>query len=91
MDVAASGYGHWAVRGTPTQIADQMEERFLGGCGDGFNLMPATLPDGLDGFHPPCAAGIAAPRPVPHRIYRQAHLRDHLGLARPARRITRAA
>jgi len=90
MDVAASGYGHWAVRGTPKQIADQMEERFIGKAADGFNLMPATLPDGLSDF-----TRLVLPELQRRGLFRTEYsgstLREHLGLRRPDRRIMRAA
>ena len=88
MDVAAGGYGHWVVRGTPMQIADQLEERFKGGAADGFNLMPATLPGGLEDF-----VNLVLPELQRRGLFRTEYsgstLRDHLGLKRPARRITR--
>ena len=88
MDVAAGGYGHWAVRGTPTQIADQMEERFLGKAADGFNLMPATLPGGLEDF-----INLVLPELQRRGLFRTEYsgstLRDHLGIKRPERRLTR--
>ncbi len=87
IDVAAGGYGHWAVRGTPSQIADQMEERFTGGAADGFNLMPATLPGGLDDF-----IRLVIPELQRRGLFRMDYtgstLRDHLGLKRPQRRVT---
>lgn len=33
--------------GTPAQIADQIEDWFVRGGADGFNLIPPLLPDGL--------------------------------------------
>lgn len=90
MDVAAGGYGHWAVRGTPVQIADQLEERFLGKAADGFNLMPATLPGGLEDF-----IDLVLPELQRRGLFRTEYsgstLRDHLGLKRPARRATQPA
>jgi FMN-dependent oxidoreductase (nitrilotriacetate monooxygenase family) len=86
MDVAAGGYGHWAVRGTPVQIADQLEERFVGGAADGYNLMPATLPNGLQDF-----IRLVLPELQRRGLFRTEYsgstLRDHLGLQRPPRRI----
>lgn len=85
LDVAAGGYGHWAVRGTASQIADQMQERFEGRAADGFNLMPATLPGGLDDF---CT--LVVPELQRRGLFRTEYsgtsLRDHLGLQRPVRR-----
>jgi alkanesulfonate monooxygenase SsuD/methylene tetrahydromethanopterin reductase-like flavin-dependent oxidoreductase (luciferase family) len=88
MDVAAGGYGHWAVRGTPVQIADQLEERFVGRAADGYNLMPATLPGGLQDF-----INLVLPELRRRGLFRTEYtgdtLRDHLGLKRPERRLNR--
>jgi FMN-dependent oxidoreductase (nitrilotriacetate monooxygenase family) len=46
----AGARGHSQIIGTPAQIADEMEERFRANGADGFNIMPATLPGGLDDF-----------------------------------------
>jgi len=90
MDVAAGGYGHWSLRGTPIQIADQLEERFKGGAADGFNLMPATLPGGLEDF-----INLVLPELRRRGLFRTEYsgrtLRDHLGLKRPSRRAARAS
>jgi FMN-dependent oxidoreductase (nitrilotriacetate monooxygenase family) len=88
IDVAASGYGHWTVRGTPVQVADQLEERFRGGAADGFNLMPATQPGGLEDF-----VKLVLPELRRRGLFRNEYtgntLRDHLGLKYPARRVAR--
>ena len=46
----AGGRGHWTVVGTPTDIADQMEEWVDSGAADGFNIMGPILPEGLQDF-----------------------------------------
>ncbi|MBO3746431.1 LLM class flavin-dependent oxidoreductase [Streptosporangiaceae bacterium NEAU-GS5] len=46
----AGGRGHRVVAGTPEQVADQIEEWFTQGAADGFNIMPPTLPAGLEDF-----------------------------------------
>jgi len=46
----AGARGHWQVVGTPSQVADAMEERFLAGGADGFNVMPPLFPSGLEDF-----------------------------------------
>ncbi|MDY0872065.1 LLM class flavin-dependent oxidoreductase [Dongia rigui] len=46
----AGARGHWQLVGTPVQIADALEERFLNGGADGFNVMPPTVPGGLTDF-----------------------------------------
>ncbi|MBP0437125.1 LLM class flavin-dependent oxidoreductase [Tianweitania sediminis] len=46
----AGARGHWRLVGTPSDVADQLEEWFVGGAADGFNVMPAYFPDELDIF-----------------------------------------
>ncbi len=46
----AGARGHAQVVGTPAQVVDEMEERFMAFGADGFNIMPATLPGGADDF-----------------------------------------
>jgi len=46
----AAGRGHKVVIGTPGDVADVMEEWFTTGASDGFNVLPATFPDGLSDF-----------------------------------------
>ncbi|MFI2757937.1 LLM class flavin-dependent oxidoreductase [Streptomyces echinatus] len=44
------GRGHLTFAGTPEQVADEIETWFTQGAADGFNIMPAVLPSGLDAF-----------------------------------------
>ncbi|MER6342923.1 LLM class flavin-dependent oxidoreductase [Streptomyces sp. NPDC001595] len=44
------GRGHLTFAGTPEQVADTIETWFTQGAADGFNIMPAVLPSGLDAF-----------------------------------------
>ncbi len=87
VEVTAGGYGHWTVRGTPAQVADQLEERFSAYAADGFNLMPATLPGGLEDF-----VDLVVPELQRRGLFRSDYssttLRGHLGLARPRRKLT---
>ncbi len=57
----AGGRGHRTFAGTAIQIADQLEEWFLNGGSDGFNVMPPYLPAGLEEFasrsYRSCSAG----------------------------------
>jgi FMN-dependent oxidoreductase (nitrilotriacetate monooxygenase family) len=77
------GSNHRAIVGTPEHIAASIEDWFLSGAADGFNLMPDVLPSGLEAF-------VRHVVPILRRrgIFREAYegdtLRDHLGLARPA-------
>ena len=45
---AAGARGHWIITGTAADVADALEERFEAHGADGFNIMPPTLPGGLD-------------------------------------------
>jgi FMN-dependent oxidoreductase (nitrilotriacetate monooxygenase family) len=78
----AGGTGHRVIVGTPEQIADDIERWFKAGAADGFNLMPDTLPHGLqhfvDGVVP-----ILQRRGLFRTDYEGTTLREHLGLARP--------
>ncbi|MBD1586868.1 LLM class flavin-dependent oxidoreductase [Pseudomonas typographi] len=42
--------GHWLMVGSVEEVVDQMEAAFRCGAVDGFNIMPAYLPDGLVDF-----------------------------------------
>lgn len=46
----AGARGHWQVVGTPTQVADLIEERFQNYGADGFNVMSPIKPGGLTDF-----------------------------------------
>ncbi|QEO16806.1 LLM class flavin-dependent oxidoreductase [Acetobacter vaccinii] len=75
--------GHWTIWGSPTQIADQLEEWFVTGAADGFNIMPPILPRSLNDF-----VDLVVPELQRRGLFRTAYhghtLREHLGLARPA-------
>lgn len=73
-------------RGTPSQVADQMQEWF-GSCCDGFVLAAATTPGSYEDF-----ARLVVPELQRRRLVREeydgATLRDNLGLRAPSRRVT---
>lgn len=79
----AGARGHYTTAGTPEQIADLIENWFVEGAADGFNLMPPLLPSMLDVF-------IAEVVPVLQKrgLFRTGYegttLRDHFGLPRPS-------
>lgn len=79
------GTSHRIVVGTPEQIADGIAEWFATGFVDGFNVMPDVIASGFDAF-----AEHVVPLLRRKGIFREHYegttLRDHLGLARPARR-----
>jgi FMN-dependent oxidoreductase (nitrilotriacetate monooxygenase family) len=75
--------GHLFVLGDPVMVADTLEEWFRDEACDGFNFMPAQLPDGLNDF-----VTLVIPELQKRGLFRTAYtgstLRDHLGLLRPA-------
>lgn len=74
--------GHRLIVGSPEQVADTIEEWFLAGAADGFNLMPDVFPSGAQVFvdH---VVPILRRRGLFRTEYAGATLRDHLGLSRP--------
>ena len=76
------GRDHRSVVGTPEQVADTIEEWFLTEAADGFNVMPAVLPSGLEAFvdH---VVPILQRRGLFRREYAGATLRDHYRLPVP--------
>jgi N-acetyl-S-(2-succino)cysteine monooxygenase len=86
----AGARGHWQVVGTPEQIVDQLEDRFVNGGADGFNIMPPYLPGGLDDF-----IELVIPELRRRGLFRTEYegrtLRENLGLKRPAHRTWKAA
>ncbi|MCB4768681.1 LLM class flavin-dependent oxidoreductase [Ancylobacter sp. Lp-2] len=84
----AGARGHWQLVGTPADIADQLEERFVNYGADGFNVMPPLLPGSLDDF-----IELVVPELRRRGLFRIEYegttLRDHLGLRRPENRFAR--
>lgn len=77
--------GHWQLVGSPEQIADQLEERFVNYGADGFNLMPPLVPDGLDDFIELVVPELRR-RGLFRTEYEGSTLRENLGLKRPPNR-----
>ncbi len=82
----SGGHSGLQMVGTPSMIADQMEEwLFSDGC-DGFNVMFPYVPGGLDDF-----VNMVIPELQRRNLFRQAYegatLRENLGLPRPANRF----
>ena len=71
-------------------MADAIEEWFVAGAADGFNIMPPVLPSGLDAFvdH---VIPILRDRGLFRRAYTGRTLREHYGLPRPANTFVSAA
>lgn len=79
------GRGHRTFVGTPVQVADTIEEWFTTGASDGFNVMPAVMPSGLEVFVDQVVP-ILQERGLFRREYEGSTLRDHLGLDVPTAR-----
>lgn len=77
--------GHHLVVGTAHQVADKIEEWFVGEAADGFNVIPPLLPTGFQDF----VTGVV-PELQRRGLFRTEYdgrtLRDHLGLQRPVNR-----
>ncbi len=88
--VVAGARAKMVVRGTPAQVADQMEQWYVEEAADGFNIMPPTLPGGLDDF-----IALVIPELRRRGLFREEYtgrtLREHLGLPRPPSRYAGAA
>lgn len=78
----AAGGGHCTMVGTPDTIADEMERWFRNEGADGFNLMPPSLPGGIEDFVDHVVPVLQA-RGLFRKEYTSTTLRGHLGLTRP--------
>jgi FMN-dependent oxidoreductase (nitrilotriacetate monooxygenase family) len=80
------GYGGLQMVGTPSMIADQMEEWLVSGGCDGFNIMFPYVPGGLDDF-----VDMVVPELQRRNLFRRSYegvtLRENLGLPRPPNRF----
>lgn len=78
----AGARGHCQIVGTPTQVADMMEEWVATKACDGFNIMPPVFPGSLVEF-----VDLVIPELQRRGLFRTRYegttLRDNLGLARP--------
>jgi FMN-dependent oxidoreductase (nitrilotriacetate monooxygenase family) len=83
LGILAAGGGHCNMVGTPEQIADEMEHWFRNDGADGFNLMPPSLPGGINDFvdH---VIPVLQKRGLFRIDYESSTLRGHLGLNRPS-------
>lgn len=78
----AAGGGHCTMVGTPEQIADKMELWFRNEGADGFNLMPPSLPAGIEDFVDQVVPELQK-RGLFRTEYQSDTLRGHLGLRQP--------
>lgn len=78
----AGARGHREIIGTPTQVADQLQEWFENEAADGFNIMAPTFPQG---FHD--IVELVIPELQRRGIFKTEYagttLRENLGLKRP--------
>ncbi|MCC6775578.1 MAG: LLM class flavin-dependent oxidoreductase [Hyphomicrobiales bacterium] len=78
----AGARGKNVLVGSPTQVADYMEEWFVKGACDGFNVMPPYIPGALDDF-----CNLVVPELQRRGLFRTEYegrtLRENLGLPRP--------
>lgn len=85
----ASARGHFTVVGTPSQIADTLQEWFETEGADGFNILPPWLPAGLTDF-----VDLVIPELQRRGLFRTAYegrtLRENLGLPFPVNRYAAA-
>jgi len=80
------GFSGVAFVGTPTMIADRMEEWLLTDAADGFNVWFSDLPAGLDDFVDHVVPELQR-RGIFRREYEGKTLRENLGLPRPENRF----
>ena len=83
------GFSGLAFVGTPTSIADEMQEWLEAEASDGFNIMFPYLPEGLDDFFVNKVVPELQRRGIFRREYAGPTLRENLGLPRPANRFFR--
>jgi alkanesulfonate monooxygenase len=76
---------HRTVCGTPTDIADAMDEWFTAGACDGFNVMPLTFPNGLNDLVDRVVPELQR-RGLFRTEYEGNTLRENLGLPKPGNR-----
>ncbi|WP_022918569.1 NtaA/DmoA family FMN-dependent monooxygenase [Ruania albidiflava] len=77
LGLLTAGGGHATVVGTPETVADEMLRWVDAGAADGFNLMPPTLPGGLEDFVDQVVPILQA-RGRFRRDYQGTTLRSHL-------------
>jgi FMN-dependent oxidoreductase (nitrilotriacetate monooxygenase family) len=78
----AGARGHYVIAGTPEQVADLIEDWFIDGAADGFNVMPPLLPAQLDIFGAEVVP-LLQRRGLFRTEYEGRTLRDHYGLPMP--------
>jgi FMN-dependent oxidoreductase (nitrilotriacetate monooxygenase family) len=79
-NLTAAARGHWVTCGTPKGIADTLEEWFVEGAADGYNVLPPYFPGAFDDF-----VDLVIPELQRRGLFRKEYegktLRNHFGLA----------
>ncbi|MGH7086178.1 MAG: NtaA/DmoA family FMN-dependent monooxygenase, partial [Acetobacteraceae bacterium] len=79
-NLTAAARGHWVLCGTPQRIADTLEQWFVEGAADGFNILPPYFPGAFADF-----VDLVVPELTRRGLFRRDYegktLRDHFGLA----------
>ena len=86
----AGARAHRIVCGTAKQIADSLEEWFVTGAADGYNLMPLTFPHGLADITRELIPELQR-RGLFRTKYEGTTLRENLGLPKPVSRYAETA
>jgi len=80
-NLTAAARGHWVLCGTPAKIADTLEEWFVEGAADGFNILPPYFPGAFADF-----VDLVVPELQRRGLFRHDYegttLREHFGLPR---------
>lgn len=84
------GRGHLTFAGTPEQVADAIETWFTQGAADGFNIMPAVLPSGLELFVEQVVPILRGRGLLRTEYGPRQTLRERYGLPRPANQYVTA-
>ena len=82
LGTLAGARGHFTFAGTPEQVADLIEDWFMDGAADGFNIMPPLLPPMLDVFSAEVIP-LLQRRGLFRTAYEGKSLREHYHLAWP--------
>jgi alkanesulfonate monooxygenase len=86
----AGARGHLVIFGTPSSIADQLQEWLEKEAADGFNIMPPLYPSGLEEF-----VDLVIPELQKRGLFRTEYegkiLRENLGLKRPVNQYSAKA
>ncbi len=83
--LAIASHGHRIIVGSGQSVADDLQRWFESGAADGFNVIPAAMPDSLDDFVDLVVPELQA-RDLFRRAYAETNLRARFGRPEPARR-----